>query len=44
MLQENNNLDLRRFWRAARQWKWLLIAGTVLLTALCSWYGVTRRP
>ena len=42
MEKEESTLDLRRFWRAAMQWRWLLIAGTVLLTAAGAWFGFSR--
>ncbi|MDE6384141.1 MAG: hypothetical protein K2K79_07325 [Paramuribaculum sp.] len=42
MQQEETKIDTRRFWRAAKQWRWLLIAGTIILTAAGTWFGFTR--
>lgn len=42
MQTEESTIDLRRFWRAAHQWRWLLIAGTLLLTIAGTWFGFSR--
>lgn len=42
--QEENTLDMRRFWRAARQWRWFLIVGSVLLISFGIWKEVTSLP
>ncbi len=42
MQQENSIIDLRRFWRVAKQWRWILIALTVILTAAGTWFGFSR--
>lgn len=42
MQKEESTIDLRRLWRAAKQWRWLLIAGTVILVVAGTWFGFSR--
>lgn len=42
--QEENTLDLRRFWRAARQWRWLLISGALFVISAGIWLAVRAIP
>lgn len=42
MQQDENKVDLRRFWRAVRQWKWAIICVIVLFTAAGAWIGFRK--
>lgn len=42
MQQDENKVDLRRFWRAVRQWKWAIICVIVLFTAAGAWMGFRK--
>ena len=42
MKKEENIVDIRRIMRAARQWRWAIVAVIICFTAAGVWFGMTR--
>ena len=44
MQQQESKIDMRRFWRAAKQWKWVMLAIIVVFTGIGIWISVGSLP
>lgn len=44
MQQQESKIDMRRFWRAVKQWKWVMLAVIILFTAIGAWISFRGLP